>query len=199
MFELVLATTNQGKLAELASAFAGLPVYVRALNAFPTIPEIEETGLTFAENAALKASGYARHLGVPTLADDSGLEVDALDGRPGVLSARYGGGVSYDDKMRKLLAEIPAESTRTARFSCAIAMASAEGNIVANVQGICEGTVADAPRGTKGFGYDPIFIPTGFDKTFGELPDETKRSISHRARALLAIEPYLREFIAFST
>jgi len=199
MFEIVLATTNSGKLRELQDVASELPVNVWSLAEFNGLSEIEETGTTFPENAVLKAVGYARRLGMATIADDSGLEVDALGGRPGILSARYGGDVNYDLKIATLLAEISEagpHAVRTARFKCAIALADANANLIACVEGNCEGTIAYAPRGTNGFGYDPVFIPDGFDKSFGELGSEIKQSISHRSRAILAIIPYLRDFIA---
>jgi len=199
MFEIVLATTNSGKLRELRQVASELPVNVRSLAGFEGLSEIEETGTTFRENAVLKAVGYARRLGMATIADDSGLEVDVLGGRPGILSARYGGDVNYDLKIATLLAEISEaapHAARTARFKCSIALADANANLIACVEGNCEGAIADAPRGTNGFGYDPVFIPDGFDKSFGELGFEIKQSISHRSRAILAIIPYLRDFIA---
>ncbi len=199
MFEIVLATTNSGKLRELRYVASELPVNLRSLAEFEGLSEIDETGTTFPENAVLKAVGYARRLGIATIADDSGLEVDALGGRPGILSARYGGDVNYDLKIATLLAEIAEagpHAVRTARFKCAIALVDGNVNLIACVEGNCEGTIADAPRGTNGFGYDPVFIPDGFDKTFGELGSEIKQSISHRSRAILAIIPYLRDFIA---
>ena len=199
MFEIVLATTNFGKLRELRHVASELPVNVRSLAEFEGLSEIEETGTTFPENAVLKALGYARLLSMATIADDSGLEVEALGGRPGILSARYGGDVNYDLKIATLLAEISEvgpHAVRTARFKCAIALADANANLIACVEGNCDGTIADAPRGTNGFGYDPVFIPDAFDKTFGELGSEIKQSISHRSRAILALFPYLRDFIS---
>ena len=146
---------------------------------------------------ALKASGYAMQTGRMTLADDSGLEVEALGGRPGVLSARYGG-PTFDQKMSMLLNELDAigDEARRARFVAAIAIADETGRILHAVEGICAGTIAAEPRGSGGFGYDPLFIPDGYDLTFGELPETIKREISHRGRAFSQIMPFLRGFFA---
>lgn len=178
---------------------AGTPFDVQSLDSYPDIIEVEETGLTFIDNAQLKASGYARQTGLLSLADDSGLEVASLGGRPGVLSARYGGeGTSFADKMAMLIAELDAAggNDRRARFVCAMAVADADGNILFTSKGICPGNLGTAPRGTGGFGYDPLFVPDGSENTFGELPDAVKREISHRARAFSEIIPFLRHFIA---
>jgi len=161
--------------------------------------EVEETGSTFVENAELKAAGYALQTGLPAIADDSGLEVDALDGRPGVVSARYGGAdTPFEKKIEMLLDEIKnsARPTRAARFVCAISVADENGNILETKTGICEGSIALNARGLGGFGYDPVFIPDGYDKTFGELSNEIKAKISHRGRAFREIIPFLRHFIA---
>jgi XTP/dITP diphosphohydrolase len=161
------------------------------------IHEIPETGDTFADNANLKAAGYAAIAKLPTVADDSGLIVDHLDGRPGVLSARYAGENATDaDRVRKVLEEMRGTSPmeRSARFASAISLANARGDIVACVEGVCEGTLVDSPRGKNGFGYDPIFVPTGYDKTFGELGSEDKDRISHRANAIAKIIPFLQGF-----
>lgn len=192
---LLVATHNKGKLAELRELLAGVPLTISDLGSFPTIEPIDETGKTFAENATLKASGYAKQTGLLTLADDSGLEVDALEGAPGVLSARYGGpGASDSDRTTKLLSElsaVPVEA-RTARFLSVVAIADEHGQIVNLSTGKCEGRIADAPGGSHGFGYDPIFIPDGFNQTFGEIEAAVKNRISHRARALQAACEFLR-------
>ena len=196
---LLVATNNRGKLAELMSLLGDLPVTLRCLADFSDINEVEETGTTFIENARLKAAGYALQTGLPAIADDSGLEVASLDGRPGILSARYGGAeTGFTEKMLMLLREIDAigSSDRTARFVCSIAVADPDGNILRTTSGVCPGRIAAAQRGDHGFGYDPLFIPDGFDQTFGELPDEIKREISHRAHAFGQIIPFLRDFIA---
>ena len=196
---LLVATGNKGKLIELRQLLAGSPIDLVSLGDIGCTVEVEETGATFAENAALKAREYALIADVTTLADDSGLEVEALDNRPGVLSARYGGAdLGFDKKMSMLLGEL--ENTggqnRQARFVCSVAVADKTGEIVHSAQGICSGTIAREPRGNNGFGYDPLFIPDGFENTFGELIDAEKHKISHRARAFEQIIPFLRLFYA---
>lgn len=196
--ELLIATTNTGKLAELRRMLDDAPVDLKCLTDFPSVTEVAETGLTFVENASLKACGYARQTGIATLADDSGLEVRALNGRPGVLSARYGGDTSFAEKMEVLLAEIAESGSgdRRARFVCSIAIADKNGTLVHSEQGICDGTIALRSQGEGGFGFDPIFIPSGHNLTFGELPEAIKRQIGHRGRAFAKILPYLHDFIA---
>jgi XTP/dITP diphosphohydrolase len=200
--KLVIATTNPGKVRELGGMLASTGIEVVGLDAFPDVTEVEETGGTFEENARSKAAGYSLQTGLPALADDSGLEVSALDGRPGVLSARYGGDdLPFAEKIRLLLAELDSSGSkdRSARFVCSIALASAEGNIIATAEGVCTGYLAAQPLGDCGFGYDPIFVPDGFGQTFGELPGAIKAQISHRGRAFLHIMPILRRFFAIST
>jgi XTP/dITP diphosphohydrolase len=193
--QILVATGNAGKIRELEEFLADLPVVLRGLKEFPDVPEVEETGATFAENAGLKATGYAVQARLWTLADDSGLEVDALNGAPGVFSARYAGENASDaEKIGKLLGELGKTNNRRARFVCAMAVADENGEIKFVSEGICDGQIALKPRGAKGFGYDPIFIPDGFSETFGELSNEVKRKISHRARAMEKIIQYLRRF-----
>ena len=198
MKQLIVATHNLGKLAELRSLLAELPLDLVGLSNFENVTEVEETGSTFIDNARLKAVGYARQTGSFALADDSGLEIDALGGRPGVLSARYGGDVGFDKKMQMLLNEMAdsINSFRGAHYVCAIAIAAPDGRILHTTEGICPGIIAAEPRGNGGFGYDPIFIPAGFEETFGELSGSVKQKISHRARAFEQIMPFLRDFIA---
>ena len=199
MKKLLVATNNKGKLAELRTLLTGLPVELQSLSDLGTFDEVEETGSTFIENARLKASGYALQTGLPSIADDSGLEVAALDGRPGVLSARYGGeALGFGEKMQMLLAEIDktGSENRSARFVCALAVADEAGNILYTTEGICNGKIASGPRGNSGFGYDPLFIPDGYEQTFGELSGGIKQQISHRRRAFEQIMPFLRDFIA---
>lgn len=199
LHKLLIATHNPGKVAELSDMLSALPLTLISLAHFPDIIPVEETGLTFAENSRLKALEYSRRTGFLALADDSGLEVAALDGRPGVLSARYGGDdVPFSAKIVKLLGELAGteDTERRARFVCSISIAAAGGNIVFESEGICEGTIAAEPRGTGGFGYDPIFIPAGYDRTFGELSEWSKNKISHRARAFEQIIPFLRDLTA---
>lgn len=195
MAHLLIATNNAGKLSELRNILGELPINLLTLSDLEIVEDIAETGNTFEENAAIKAAGFARLAKLPTLADDSGLAIDSLDGRPGIFSARYAGeNASDEDRIRKVLSEMEAAQTRTARFVSATALSDADGNIIASVEGTCEGTIIDEPRGASGFGYDPIFLPDGFDKTFAELDAETKNRISHRGNALSKIIPFLRGF-----
>jgi XTP/dITP diphosphohydrolase len=185
--ELLVATNNAGKVRELARLLAEMPLRLRLLSEFGDIPEAVESGTTFAENAVLKATHYSALSGLFTLSDDSGLAVDALGGRPGVYSARYAGPrATYAERMSRLLEELSAsgDAERRARFVCVIAVADPSTGEVETFEGVCEGSIARAPRGTGGFGYDPVFVPEGHAQTFGELPDEIKQQISHRARAL---------------
>ncbi|HEY0430107.1 MAG TPA: RdgB/HAM1 family non-canonical purine NTP pyrophosphatase [Pyrinomonadaceae bacterium] len=194
-FQILIATGNAGKVSEMKELLADLPFVLRNLKEFPKICEVEETGSTFTENAALKATGYAVQTGLWTLADDSGLEVDALGGAPGVFSARYAGKNAGDaEKIAKLLGELGETSARRARFVCAVALADEAGDIKFQATGVCNGVIALTSSGVKGFGYDPIFVPDGFDQTFGELSGEVKQKISHRARAMKKIIQYLRDF-----
>ncbi len=194
--KLVIATSNQGKLAELRQMLSETPISVVSLADFDSIVEVDEKGSTFAENAILKAAGYALQTGLPTLADDSGLEIEALGRRPGVYSARYGGDTPFAEKMALLLAEVAAidPNNRRARFASSIAFADSDGRIIKTVDGECTGVLAENARGNGGFGYDPIFVPDGFDQTFGELSDAVKGQISHRSLAFFKIMPYLRDF-----
>jgi len=199
--KLLLATSNPGKVAELSRMVADLRLEVVGLNAFPDVSEVPENGTTFSENAALKATGYAQQTGLPALADDSGLEVLALGGRPGVHSARYGGDVPFSEKMRMLLTELDkiGSANRSARFVSAIAFASPDGIVVGEAEGECTGRIADRPLGSGGFGYDPIFIPDRHEATFGELPDAVKARISHRSGAFSQILPILARFFGVLT
>ncbi len=194
---LVIATKNPGKIKEMTELLAHLPLVLRGLDEFPAVEEPPETGATFTENAVLKARYYALQTGARSLADDSGLEVAALGGAPGVLSARYAGAAATDqERIGKLLGELNAapESHRHARFVCAMAIAAANGEIERIAEGFCAGEIARTARGTNGFGYDPIFIPDGFTETFGELAGGIKSRLSHRARAINNIIEYLHEF-----
>lgn len=197
--ELLLATSNPGKILELTQLFAGLPVILRNLGDFAGFRDVEEIGSTFEENAILKARGYALQTGMLAVADDSGLEIAALGNRPGILSARYAGeDTGFDKKIAKLLLELDrvGGDDRSARFICAMALADKKGEIQFTSEGVCEGVIELNPRGSNGFGYDPIFVPTGFDRTFGELSSEIKREIGHRGRAAAIIIRYLLDFIA---
>jgi XTP/dITP diphosphohydrolase len=183
---LVIATGNHHKIGEFKSLLGVYQGQLLSLSDFDPAPAPEEDAPDYLGNALLKAHYYARITGLPCLADDSGLEVDALDGRPGVLSARYGGkGLSSTQKVARLLAEIEQVSApgRTARFRCVVALASPEGKTI-TAEGVSEGTLCLSPRGPGGFGYDPIFIPDGHTKAFSEIPASAKNLISHRGIAL---------------
>ena len=172
-----------------------LPLQLRSLAEFPGTTEVEETGRTFIENAVLKAKAYAGQTGLWSLADDSGLEVEALGGAPGIFSSRYAGETASDaERIEMLLAQLSsfgATRRRRARFVCVMAIADPQGQIQNISTGECTGTIAHAPRGDNGFGYDPIFVPDGYHQTFGELPTEIKEQISHRALALKAARAFL--------
>jgi XTP/dITP diphosphohydrolase len=186
VIEIVIATKNAGKVAEFAAALAELPVKVLSLTDFGEIPEAVEDGSTFAENAEKKARHYAHHTGKACLADDSGLEVDALGGAPGVYSARYAGEHATDSLNNiKLLDELmkTGSDNRSGRFRCALAFAADDGKII-TADGICEGIILDKPRGNGGFGYDPLFYVPQFGKTFAELTVAEKNVISHRGLAI---------------
>lgn len=192
---LLIATRNQGKLQEIRDLLEELPLELCDLNSLPAVASVAETGSTFAENASLKAMGYALHAVVLTLADDSGLEVEALGGAPGVLSARYAGdGASDSERVEKLLSELKKidVGNRAARFVSVVAISDLSGEILNVSNGVCNGAIADVPHGTNGFGYDPIFVPEGFDQTFAELTPLEKNRISHRARALKGATEFLR-------
>lgn len=187
MLQILAATTNKHKIQEFqamldASADSGR-VCIISPDTIKGFPEIVENGSTFEENARIKAGQAARYADMAAFADDSGLEVAALGGAPGIYSARYAGeNASYQEKMAKILKELENASDRRARFVCVIALAY-RGDIVETFRGEVTGRIAPEPRGMQGFGYDPIFIPDGYDQTFGELGEEIKSRISHRARA----------------
>lgn len=199
MQRLLLATRNAHKTQEFAQIL-GNEFEIRDLSSTQGVPEIRETGRTFEQNAILKAVAISqdrhvqdRHLLVA--ADDSGLEVDALGGAPGIYSARYAEEkATHRENIDKLLSELARvgarRGKRSARFRCVIALAR-DGNLLATFQGAVEGMIADLPQGSYGFGYDPVFVPTGFDETFGQLPAQLKNQISHRARAIYALRARL--------
>jgi XTP/dITP diphosphohydrolase len=195
--ELLVATTNPGKLREYQEIFAGLPVHLTTLADHGIDLEVEETGATFRENALLKAQAYARASGMLTLADDSGLEIDALGGEPGVYSARWPSpDTPYAERFRIILtrlAGLPPEQ-RSARFRCVIALARPDG-WATTVEGVVEGRIAEEPCGTNGFGYDPIFFYPALGRTTAELPPEEKHRISHRGRAAQAAREVLVRLI----
>ena len=191
--KLLVATQNRGKLQELRALLQELPIQLSDLTSFPDIVPVAETGTTFVENASLKASAYAAQCELMTLADDSGLEVESLGGAPGVYSARYAGaGASDSQRVEKLLGELSNFAERTARFVSVVAIADSSGKILNISSGVCNGAILERPRGTNGFGYDPIFVPDGFDLTFAELPAEVKNRISHRAQAFQDCAKFLR-------
>jgi XTP/dITP diphosphohydrolase len=191
--DLLIATTNPGKVRELAALLEGSSYRLISLRDLPQpLPVVEETGTTFAENALLKADYYHSQTGTLTIADDSGLEVDALGGRPGVYSARYGGeGLGDADKIRLLLEELKdtPEEKRTARFVCVIALVGGSERRI--FEGRCEGRIAFVPRGSGGFGYDPVFIDPELGRAFAELSDAEKSARSHRGKALEKTRAYL--------
>lgn len=186
---LIVATSNPGKLQEM-QAYLTSPDLDWQLKLKPAELDIEETGQTFLENACLKASQVAQALGEWAIADDSGLAVDALGGAPGIYSARYG--KSDHDRITRLLAELGESTDRQAQFVCAVAVARPDGAIVVQTEGICPGEILLAPRGTGGFGYDPIFYVPESGMTFAEMPPEVKNAVSHRGRAFQALLPQLR-------
>jgi XTP/dITP diphosphohydrolase len=188
--KLVIASGNAGKIAEFRAYLADLGV---TLILKPDSIDVEETGTTFIENAHLKASQVAIATGEWAIADDSGLEVMALNGAPGVLSARYAD--TDSDRINRVLSELSQHSNREAQFVCAIAIASPDGAIAADAIGHCKGAIANAPRGNHGFGYDPIFLIPEFQQTFGEIPPEVKAKISHRANALSILRSKLQNFM----
>lgn len=193
--QLLIATHNHGKLREYQELLAGLPLELLTLNDVGIRDDVAETGSTLAENARLKAETYARMSGLLTLADDSGLEVDALGGAPGVYSKRYAGaGVTDAARNAFLLAKLQdvPRAERRARFRCALALADAEGNLWTS-EGTCEGEIAFEPRGTHGFGYDPIFILREGGLRMAELPSAEKNRHSHRAHAALGARRILEQ------
>lgn len=180
MSYIVAATANLHKVEEYKKLLGDMDVEIKSLADFPNFPEVEENGSSFKENAAIKAKAASKYCEAAAFADDSGLEVEALDGRPGIYSSRYA--ANDAERIAKLLGELEGKTNRRARFVCAIAIAF-NGEVLETFEGTVEGTITLAPRGDGGFGYDPVFQPDGFDQTFGELPAEVKNSISHRARA----------------
>jgi XTP/dITP diphosphohydrolase len=199
MQQLLVATRNSGKVAEFAHMLTDLRVEWVSLDDVGINIEVVEDGHTFRDNAWLKAIGYARRARLITLADDSGLEVDALNGDPGLHTARYGGPeLSHRQRYEYLLRQlqdVPA-AKRTARFRCIIAVANGAGEMLAEAEGICEGHIALEPRGSHGFGYDPIFLPAGQQgRTMAELEPAAKHRLSHRGQALAQLAPQLRQLL----
>ncbi|MFL5245200.1 MAG: RdgB/HAM1 family non-canonical purine NTP pyrophosphatase [Gemmataceae bacterium] len=193
---LAVGTRNQKKRQEIVEILADLPIEIRDLSAFPDAPEIEEDGATFEANARKKAEQLAKHLHHWVLGEDSGLVVPGLNGRPGVLSARYAGkhgdDVANNQRLLAELAPLP-EDRRAAYYVCTAALATPEGETVISVEGRCHGIIIREPRGTGGFGYDPLFLIPEYHRTFGELSPRVKHALSHRARALAKLRPHLRQ------
>ena len=203
--ELLVATSNEGKTREIQHALQGLPLQFRQLKDFPSLHIVDEVGNSYEENATLKAKHYASQTALCAIADDSGLEIDALRGLPGVRSARYGGkGLSDRGRNQLILSSLigTKSSNRTARFVCHIAVAEPligtdqPARIRTIVQGSCMGKIAFTPSGRNGFGYDTIFVPQGYEETFGELPIDVKNRISHRAQALSLLREYLLSWLS---
>lgn len=190
-----MATRNRDKCAELAALLGDLGIRLRTLEDFPEVPDVAEDGETCEANAVKKASAVARHTGLPAIADDTGLQVDALGGRPGVYAARYAGETaSYEDNWRKLLRELEGvqREQRRARFITVAAVARPSAEKVEVVEGVLEGFIAEAPVGTQGFGYDPVFYVPELGKTLAQLTSDEKNRISHRARAVIKAKVLLR-------
>jgi XTP/dITP diphosphohydrolase len=199
--EIIIASGNRGKIKEIREILAGFPLSLSALSDhFNPAPDIPENGATFYENAEAKARWVYSRTGKPALADDSGLEVDFLDGAPGVRSARFAGEPASDvknvEKLLSLLSSCPAES-RTARFTCVIVLLIGDHEAIV-ATGVCEGRIGFSPRGASGFGYDPVFFPEGCDETFAELPAEVKNRISHRGKAIGELKEQLHGHRLFS-
>jgi XTP/dITP diphosphohydrolase len=192
MKQLVLATHNPHKAEELQSLLVGTDIHILSLDSFPHVGDIVEDDDTLEGNATKKAEEVFRLTSLPSLADDTGLEVDYLKGAPGVYSARFAGvNATYADNVRKLLEELRGipSAERKARFRCVLAFVSPA--MKKNVEGVCSGVIIEEPRGTGGFGYDPIFLPTGYDQTFAEMSMDLKNSLSHRARAFHGMREFL--------
>ncbi len=199
MPKIILATRNREKVAEIRAILGNLPLDLECAGDHPGLPDVVEDGRTLEENALKKAAAIFRASGIPALADDTGLEVFHLGMRPGVISARYAGeGVTYADNNRKLLRELDGVSRerRKARFRC-VAVFVGDG-VQHMSEGICHGVILGEPRGSGGFGYDPLFLPDGYSQTFGELPPEVKNQISHRAKAFGRMGFFLKEFFGLA-
>ena len=195
--QLLVATTNNGKLREIRSLLAGVPVELVTLRDFPPIEEPEETGLTFEDNARLKARYYAAQSGMTTVAEDSGLVIDGMNGEPGVRSARFlGGDVSYPERFAEIFRRLdgPPAQDRAARFVCALAVADGE-RILFESRGTVEGEIAHEPRGAGGFGYDPIFHFPAYGTTLADVADEDKLAVAHRGHAFRALAGWLAELL----
>jgi XTP/dITP diphosphohydrolase len=196
MPRLVVGSRNAKKLVELRDLLGDLPIDLTDLSPWPAVPDVDETGATFEENARLKAAGYAKATGEWVLAEDSGLVVPALKGRPGVYSARYAGthgdDAANNQKLLAELAPLPADR-RAAYYVCVAALADPTGDVKAVAEGRCHGVIADAPLGDGGFGYDPLFVVPEYHASFGELSPRVKHALSHRGRGVARLRPVLRK------
>ena len=193
MRALLIATTNEGKLREIRQILGGIAIDLKTLSDFPTVGVAEETGHSFAENARQKAVHYARATGMTTMAEDSGFEVDALGGEPGIYSARYlREDATYDERFSDIYRRVHESGARdlTSRFVCALAVADGD-RIIFEATGMVEGQLAPVPAGPNGFGYDPIFRYAQYGRTFGEVSDEEKTAVSHRGQAMRALREFL--------
>ncbi len=191
----LLATGNEGKLREMRGILSVFGLDVVSQKEAGLVLEPDETGATFYENARIKAAAAAQASGMPAVADDSGLEVDALGGRPGVYSKRYGGFADDDERNAFLLEELEDAELRTARFVCCIVCCFPDGGEI-SAEGDCRGLILRAPRGSGGFGYDPVFLVDGTGKSMAELTNEEKNAVSHRGKALRAFVPRLRDYLS---
>jgi XTP/dITP diphosphohydrolase len=190
---IVVATSNAHKVDEYRELLKNQDIELKSLLDFPGFPEVEENGKTFVENASIKAIAASKFCEAAAFADDSGLEVEALDGRPGIYSSRYA--ATDKERIAKLLGELEGVENRNARFVCAIAIAF-NGEVIATFEGEVKGVIAKEPSGNGGFGYDPVFIPNNFDKSFGDLPAEVKNQISHRANAFKKAIEFVEDELA---
>jgi len=190
MLKLVIATGNIGKVEEIEEKLKEYPLIIKSLQDYPQIPEIKESGKTFSENSVLKATMVSNYTNLPALADDSGLEIDYLGGKPGLYSSRWG--KNDRERIERVLKELEGvpELQRRARFVCVMSLVI-PGNRVFTTQGVCSGKIAFSPQGKSGFGYDPIFIPDGYNLTFSQIGKKIKNKISHRAIALDKIIPQI--------
>lgn len=198
MKKLLIASTNQGKIREIKNSYRDLDIEIIGLDSFPELDEVIEDGTTFAENALKKARSRAEDTGLLTLADDSGLVVEYLNGEPGIYSARYAGPKAADeDNNRKLLQELEGvpSKKRQAYFKCVAALVSPDCDGEYTTTGICEGLIAEKPEGEEGFGYDPVFYVPEYDKTMAQLPLAVKNKISHRAKAIEKMKNILEKLI----
>ncbi len=190
MFKIVAATSNKHKLDEFRELLKDQNVEIVGLDSYPEMPPIEETGSTFKENAEIKALAATKYCDLPSFADDSGLEIEALNGAPGLYSARYADTPAA--RIERVLNEMKGQTNRKARFVCCLSIAG-NGEIIDTFEGEVRGRIIEEPRGEAGFGYDPIFVPDGYEQTFAEMSEELKNKISHRARACQAAIEFIED------